>query len=131
MRNTLTPPVAGLSTAQPFTVLHSEANTCLVVDCLHSQQYIYIYKIIKKIKLLRFPKQFPKLIFLSKITYPLIYNNASINLLVANNYDDRMIANNMYLCLIFKFDCACSVLIIRVNKVNTVGTCVYLMVCNT
>ena len=81
--------------------------------------------------MLRFPKQFPKLIFLSKITYPLIYNNASINLLVANNYDDRMIANNMYLCLIFKFDCACSVLIIRVNKVNTVGTCVYLMVCNT
>ena len=37
MRNTLTPPVSGLSTAQPFTVLHSEANTCLVVDCLHSQ----------------------------------------------------------------------------------------------
>ena len=40
VRDTSSPLQPGLSTAQPFTVLHNEANICLVVDCLHSQQYL-------------------------------------------------------------------------------------------
>ena len=70
------------------------------------------------------------------MTSAIIYNDTSISVLVTDSYcDDRMIVHKHVFCLrIFTvliiyfvnsdIDCVCSILLITVDNINTVWTCV-------